>query len=151
MTVTDLTHPLYGLTFPLIGVTTKQRLGRVCVVWLYPGVERVIPVTATDLAGSAPSPPSPCRLSVAGIDALLAVVASQADLNQEDTYVATAHPNHTDTAATITPMAGTGDSSLLRAARTTPSPSRVRLEQFLPHDAGSGAPHDSTDDPGGAA
>src|SRR5215510_7337841 len=47
--VTDPTHPLYGLTFPLIGVTTKPRLGRVCVVWLYPGVERVIPVAATSL------------------------------------------------------------------------------------------------------
>ena len=151
VTVTELAHPLYGLTFPLVGVTTKQRLGRVCVVWLYPGVERVIPVTATDLAGSAPSPPSPCRLSVAGLDALLAVGASQADLSQEETYVATAHPPNTDTAATLTAMVGAGDSPLLRTARPTPSPSRVRLEQSLPHDAGSGAPHASTDDPGGAA
>ncbi len=29
--VTDPTHPLYGLSFPLIGITVKQRLGR--VVW----------------------------------------------------------------------------------------------------------------------
>ncbi|MGH8072379.1 MAG: hypothetical protein ACRERE_45525 [Candidatus Entotheonellia bacterium] len=59
VTVTDPTRPLSGLTFPLIGVTTKPRLGRVCVVWLYPGVERVILVTATALAGSAPPPPLP--------------------------------------------------------------------------------------------
>src|SRR5215472_17582813 len=76
--VTDPTHPLYGLTFPLIGVTTKPRLGRVCVVWLYPGVERVIPLTATSLAAPVPCPPASCRLSVAGLEALLAVV-SQAD------------------------------------------------------------------------
>src|SRR5262249_45165733 len=80
--VTDPTHPLYGLTFPLIGVTTKPRLGRVCVVWLYPGVERVIPVAATSLVEPLPGPPASCRLSVAGLEALLAGGA-QADLRQE--------------------------------------------------------------------
>ena len=49
--VTDPTHPLYGLSFPLIGITVKQRLGRVCLVWLHPGIERAIPVRATNLAG----------------------------------------------------------------------------------------------------
>src|SRR5258708_29379043 len=60
--VTDPTHPLYGLSFPLIGITVKQRLGRVCLVWLHPGIERAI-------TGSATNPPpqtqllSPCRPS----------------------------------------------------------------------------------------
>src|SRR5262249_13093012 len=85
VTVTDPTHPLSGRTFPLVGITTKQRLGRVCVVWLYPGVERVIPLAATSLT-APPPPPSPCKLSVAGLHTLLAVVASLADLRQEDTH-----------------------------------------------------------------
>jgi hypothetical protein len=64
--VTDPTHPLYGLSFPLIGITVKQRLGRVCVVWLYPGIERVIPVSATNLAEISRTSTS-CRLSLAGV------------------------------------------------------------------------------------
>src|SRR5262245_33468254 len=80
--VTDPTHPLYGLTFPLIGVTIKQRLGRVCRVWLSPGIERDIPVAATSLAGIAAVPPAG-RLCVAGVQALVAVVASVVAPRQE--------------------------------------------------------------------
>src|SRR5690242_3497529 len=47
--VTDPTHPLYGLTLPCLSVTVKQRLGRVCVVWLAPGIERLIPLASTSL------------------------------------------------------------------------------------------------------
>src|SRR5439155_13776982 len=70
--VTDPTHPLYGLSFPLIGVTVKQRLGRVCLVWLHPGIERAIPVRATNLAGED-RVLSACRLSIAGLQRLLHV------------------------------------------------------------------------------
>ncbi len=73
--VTDPTHPLYGLSFPLIGITVKQRLGRVCVVWLHPGIERVIPVGATNLAGED-RVLSACRLSIAGLQRLLHVLSS---------------------------------------------------------------------------
>jgi len=73
--VTAPTHPLYGLTFPLMGITTKPRLGRVCVVWLYPGIERLIPFAATSLS-ETPAPPSRCRLCVAGLQGLLTVVAA---------------------------------------------------------------------------
>src|SRR6185295_19252167 len=90
VTVTDPTHSFYGRTFPLVGVTTKRRLGRVCVVWLHPGVERVIPVAATTLAPPAP-PPSPCKLSVAGLHTLLAVLGFRADLRQEDPYDTAMH------------------------------------------------------------
>ena len=45
--VTDPTHALYGLELPLLGITTQQRLGRVCRVWLQPGIERAIPIAAT--------------------------------------------------------------------------------------------------------
>ena len=73
--VTDPTHPLYGLTFPCLGVTTKQRLGHVCVVWLAPGIERLIPLAATSL-GPVASPPPACRLCLAALQTLLAVLAS---------------------------------------------------------------------------
>ncbi len=83
--VTDPTHPLYGLSFPLIGVTVKQRLGRVCLVWLHPGIERAIPVRATNLAGE-PHVPVTCRLSVAGLQALLHVLSPVVSPNQEDAH-----------------------------------------------------------------
>jgi hypothetical protein len=74
--IVDPTHPLHGKTLPLVGITTRQRLGGVAVVWLYPGVERCVPLSATDLAETPPAPPSPSRLSVASLERLLAVVAS---------------------------------------------------------------------------
>src|SRR6266568_3868956 len=83
--VTDPTHPLYGLSFPLIGITVKQRLGRVCVVWLHPGIERAIPVSATNLAGQD-RVLSSCRLSVAGLQTLLHVLSPLVCPSQEDTH-----------------------------------------------------------------
>ena len=82
--ITDPTHPLYGLTLPCLSVTVKQRLGRVCVVWLAPGVERLIPVASTSLAQVRPSP-SPCRLSVAAVHQLLAVLVSVVDVSSSTT------------------------------------------------------------------
>src|SRR5215471_19252074 len=83
--VTDPTHPLYGLSFPLIGITVKQRLGRVCLVWLHPGIERAIPVRATNLVGELHVPVT-CRLSVAGLQALLHVLSPLVCPNQEDAH-----------------------------------------------------------------
>lgn len=48
MTVTDPRHPLYGQTFHLSHITNKQYLGRCCVVWPQEGIERNIPLEATD-------------------------------------------------------------------------------------------------------
>jgi|SRR5438132_617544 len=146
--VTDPTHPLYGLTFPLIGVTTKPRLGRVCVVWLYPGVERVIPVAATSLAGPAPLPPSPCRLSVAGLEALLAVVASLADPSQEEAHGDTVHARNAHATPTVAPVLGPGVGVRLSAARTPAPPPPARLDESLPDDPSPGTGHASTDSPG---
>jgi hypothetical protein len=83
--VTDPTHPLYGLSFPLIGITVKQRLGRVCLVWLHPGIERAIPVSATNLAGED-RVLSACRLSIAGLQGLLHVLSSLVCPSQEDAH-----------------------------------------------------------------
>ena len=48
MTVTDPRHPLYGRTFPLIHITNKPNSGRCCVLWFEEGIERNVPVEATD-------------------------------------------------------------------------------------------------------
>ena len=72
VTVTDPRHPLCGRTLRLIGVTNKQYLGRCCVVWLRPDVERLVPVEATDLeCDSRALHPNP--LSLDSLKALLRV------------------------------------------------------------------------------
>ena len=73
--MTDPAHQLYGLTLPLLRVGVQERVGRVCVVRLRPDAERRIPLVATSLSGIA-SPPSPARLSVAAVTALLAAAAA---------------------------------------------------------------------------
>lgn len=83
VTVIDPAHPLYGLTLPLIGVTNKQYIGRACVVWIQPGIERLIPWWATSLADVTP-PAFPCRVSVAALRALLTVGAAIAELAVAD-------------------------------------------------------------------
>ena len=48
VTITDPRHPLYGRTFPLIHVTNRKYLGRCCVIRLQEGIERNVPIEATD-------------------------------------------------------------------------------------------------------
>lgn len=92
--VTDPTHPFHGLELPLVGVTRKAGLGAVCVVWIRRGVERVIPVGATDLAEEFLEVPSPCRLSVDSAEALLAVVASFWQAPPEEAHAAETGTTH---------------------------------------------------------
>src|SRR6266446_48373 len=49
ITVLDPRHPLCGQTLPLVAITHHTQLGRCCVVWLRPHVERLVPVQATTL------------------------------------------------------------------------------------------------------
>ena len=107
--VTDPTHPLYGLTLPCLGLTNKQHLGRVCVVWLAPGIERLVPVSATSLVGP-PSSPTPCRLSVGAVEALLTVLVSAGAIpagwrSQEDVDVSAPLTTSTPTAVATRPTA----------------------------------------------
>src|SRR5262249_10514867 len=70
----------------------QQRLGRVCRVWLHPGVERAIPIAATDRGGMQ-ALPSPCRVSPAGIAALVALGASlPVDVTADGEDAHAAHP-----------------------------------------------------------
>ena len=137
--VTDPTHPLYGLTFPLIGITTKQHLGRVCVVWLYPGVERVIPIAATNLGGS-PVKPSPCRLCVQGLHALLAAVASWENHPQEDNH--SDSTGSSDTAQPTTRLTVAGAGGVIPAPDTEGSADHstsAPVDEFVGYNSGASA------------
>jgi hypothetical protein len=110
--IVDPTHPLYGLRLPLLGVTTKQYVGKACVVWIQPGIERIIPFAATNLADSLPPPPS-CLLSPQALQRLLRVVASIAELRPEDADERESH------AATL--AAAPGQSATAAATRAHPA------------------------------
>src|SRR4029453_16070623 len=72
ITVLDPRHPLCGQTLPLVAITHHTQLGRCCVVWLRPHVERLIPVQATNWAFD-PTDISPSPLSLAAVEQLLRV------------------------------------------------------------------------------
>jgi hypothetical protein len=137
--VTDPTHPLYGLSFPLIGITVKQRLGRVCLVWLHPGIERAIPVRATDLTSEL-YVPTTCQLSVAGLQALLQVLSSLVCPNQEDAH---------DPAASTQLSIATHSSTAPAVSRTrtdavsSADPSSVFVSPAHLGDLASGSPNGS--------
>jgi len=64
VTIVDPRHPLYDQTFPLLYLTNARNLIQCCVVRLTPSVERLIPITATDLVPAPPVVfPSPVDLS----------------------------------------------------------------------------------------
>ena len=131
--VTDPTHPLYGLSFPLIGITVKQRLGRVCLVWLHPGIERAIPVRATNLANE-PHVLVACRLSVAGLQRLLHVLSPLVCSSQEDAHdpaKSTQHSPATRSSTSLTISRSTAD------AVSSPDPSGIFVS---PADLGDSAP-----------
>jgi hypothetical protein len=72
ITVLDPRHPLCGQTLPLVAITHHTQLGRCCVVWLRPHVERLVPVQATNLAFD-PTDISPSPLSLVAVEQLLRV------------------------------------------------------------------------------
>src|SRR2546423_3765569 len=70
ITVLDPRHPLCGQTLPLVAITHHTQLGRCCVVWLRPHVERLVPVQATNWEFD-PNDMSPSPLSLAAVEQLL--------------------------------------------------------------------------------
>src|SRR5467141_2244295 len=72
ITVLDPRHPLCGQTLPLVAITHHTQLGRCCVVWLRPHVERLVPVQATNLEFD-PNDMSPSPLSLAAVEQWLRV------------------------------------------------------------------------------
>jgi hypothetical protein len=71
VTVTDPRHPLFGRTLPMLGITNKQNLVPCCVVWIAAGIERMVPVAATDRAAEPPYI-FPAPLNVVAVQQLLA-------------------------------------------------------------------------------
>jgi hypothetical protein len=148
--VTDPTHPLYGLTLPCLGVTTKQRLGRVCVVWLAPGVERLIPLTATNLALVVPSPPS-CRLSVSAVQNLLAVLPLGGDFLSATISQEVIHGPSTASDPTATPVSAARSTRTRRAsARGSHRGATAGVGNTQSDSAGTDPPSAPPSHPGGA-
>jgi hypothetical protein len=153
ITVTNPAHPLYQRTLPLVGITNKPRLGQVCVVWLYAGVERVVPIGATNLS-SGQVPPSRCRLSVGSVQELLTVVASLAISSQEEAYVDTNSQSTTNSPTLLS----TGPAGLVVGPAQPTAPASDAFDGAAPTSVGrfiAGEPAaDSADDgahyPGGA-
>jgi hypothetical protein len=54
VTVIDPRHPLFGYTLPLLGIINKQYQGQCCLIWVYEGVEQLVPVAATDRVSETP-------------------------------------------------------------------------------------------------
>src|SRR5262249_20903632 len=81
ITVLDPRHPLCGRTLPLVALTHHSQLGRCCVVWLRPHVERFIPVQATNLEFD-PRAISLSPLSLAAVEQLLGVFQDIQHANQ---------------------------------------------------------------------
>ncbi len=77
------THPPYYLILPLAEVANKPHLGRACMIWLHPGVARLIALAATGL-DSGRLRLGRCRLSVKGLRHLVTVVASLEARSQVD-------------------------------------------------------------------
>jgi hypothetical protein len=50
ITVTDPRHPLFDQSFPLLQIRNKQDLVLSCHVQIVPGVNRLVPISLTDLA-----------------------------------------------------------------------------------------------------
>ena len=81
ITVLDPRHPLCGRTLPLVALTHHSQLGRCCVVWLRPHVERFIPVQATNLEFD-PRAIRLSPLSLAAVEQLLGVFQDIQHANQ---------------------------------------------------------------------
>jgi len=148
--VTDPTHPLYGLTFPLMGITTKPRLGRVCVVWLHPGIERIIPFAATSLS-ETPAPPSRCCLCIEGLQVLFAVVAAWDARPPQEADVDSPCSRDTPQPTTRPPAARVGVCPSPRAPGSAVDCPAATLGNAVGHDSGAGASDDLTDPTGGMA
>jgi hypothetical protein len=86
VTIVDPQHPFFGQTFPLIAITDTQTTGRSCVIRLQEGIERSVPLDATD-RGLAPLSAFPIPLNPSSLQQLLAtferIVGQQAEEMQD--------------------------------------------------------------------
>jgi hypothetical protein len=83
--VTDPRHPLYGQLFTIIGTINRKDHGRCFIVRMLNGLERNIPMSATDRAEDD-NPLFPLPLCLASVTNLLTVYARFFQLWKERTY-----------------------------------------------------------------
>jgi hypothetical protein len=148
--VTEPTHPFYGLTFPCHGLTLLPGHGRACVVEIAQGIERRLPVAITNLGAFAPVP-SPCRLSVTAIQALLAVLASVVTDPDAPAVQEEGHDSGSACSPATDPAARPGGRCGTNAVRRTASAAPGGLGQPLADAPDAGLPDRAADrGPGGA-
>jgi hypothetical protein len=117
VTVIDPRRPLYGQTFPLNGLVNHSDYGPCVVVWISSGLQRQIPIIATNLAAEPPVV-NPCPLSLTSIIKLLSAYARFAQQSKERTNdsngISATITNITTTSATATESAAhdSGDESI---------------------------------------
>jgi hypothetical protein len=119
VTVIDPRHALYGQSFRLLGIGTRNQLGRCCIVLDHAGRERNLPIAVTD---QSPDPViiAPFPLTVATITSLIRVYshicpqpATETEVGEEDGREIS-HESRTHTAQPST-MEAAGPSCLSRS------------------------------------
>jgi hypothetical protein len=136
VTVVDPRHPLFGRTLRLIGITNKSYLGQCCVVWMQDGVERNVPITATDRSPE-PFRLYPLPLDLSSVQRLLKAYArlrTQLAEETEDGTIsqpAAAGPGQADF-SNVTPVV---------PPTARPHPIRTGLAGVDPHPAADGVSH----------
>ena len=110
VTIVDPRHPLCDHTFPLLHIKNQRRLIPSCLVRLPEGVERLVPVAATNLATS-PLNVHPLPLDVSSLQNLIGTFARiQAQVGMEcGDGNATDTQSNADGDQTQSGMANTGD------------------------------------------
>ena len=86
VTVVDPRHPLHERTLLLLHIKNKQQLIPCCLVQLAEGVERLVPISVTNLATTPPHVfPLPVDLSsLENLTAAFARIQGQLDREQAD-------------------------------------------------------------------
>lgn len=137
----DPRHPLYGRTLPLCGIIAKQYLGRCCVVWIQEGIERVVPLTATDRSDE-PITIFPLPIDLSSVQQVLATFRRIESQPAEDAEDGSIHQTSKDHSATIAPPCESDD---IRAPHTTgtdlaPVDSNATTDGVSGHGAGVSPP-----------
>jgi len=110
VTIVDPRHPLYDQTFPLLHIKNQRQLIPSCLVRLPEGVERLVPVAATNLAIS-PLDVHPSPLDVSSLQKLVhafACIQAQVETECGDGNAAGTQSN-ADGNQTQSGLANTGD------------------------------------------
>jgi len=120
VTIIDPRHPLFGRTLPLFHITNKQHQGRCCVVLLQEGIERIVPLKATDRS-SEPIQEFPLSIDLSSVKQLCEVFGRILRIHHTNICLVETpmeEPENEDTQATH--IFSEGDDRSHRTATTAP-------------------------------